>query len=68
MNACARMCCGGCGVNPRALKLIGWGKVMGVLAACASMFHLLFILLVIFGALWTRRRPFWTTAGTRLVS
>jgi len=33
---------------------------MGVLAACTSMFHLLFILLVIFGALWTRRRPFWT--------
>jgi hypothetical protein len=35
---------------------------MGWLAACTSLLHLIFILLVIFGALWTRRRPFWTAA------
>ncbi|HEX4155536.1 MAG TPA: DUF2784 domain-containing protein [Acidobacteriaceae bacterium] len=34
---------------------------MGFLAASTSLIHLAFILLVIFGALWTRRRPFWTT-------
>lgn len=35
---------------------------MGLLAACTSLLHLGFILLVIFGALWTRHRPFWTAA------
>lgn len=35
---------------------------MGLLAACTSLLHLAFILLVIFGALWTRHRPFWTAA------
>jgi len=35
---------------------------MGLLAACTSILHLTFIVLVIFGALWTRRRPFWTAA------
>jgi hypothetical protein len=31
-----------------------------LLATCISMLHLAWILLVIFGAIWTRRRPFWT--------
>lgn len=35
---------------------------MEVLAACTSIIHLTFIVLVIFGAIWTRHRPFWTTA------
>jgi hypothetical protein len=35
---------------------------MAWLAACASLIHLAFIVLVMFGALWTRRRPFWTAA------
>jgi hypothetical protein len=35
---------------------------MGLLAACTSLLHLAFILLVIFGALWTRHKPFWTAA------
>jgi hypothetical protein len=33
---------------------------MKLLATCTSMLHLAFILLVVFGAMWTRRRPFWT--------
>lgn len=39
---------------------------MAILAAGTSLFHLMFILLVIFGALWTRGRPFWT--GAHLVA
>ena len=33
---------------------------MKLLATGISMIHLAWILLVIFGALWTRGRPFWT--------
>ena len=33
---------------------------MKLLATCVSMLHLVWILLVIFGAFWTQRRPFWT--------
>lgn len=35
---------------------------MELLATIVSFVHLTWILLVIFGALWTRGRPFWTAA------
>ena len=34
---------------------------MELLAAFISILHLAWILLVVFGAIWTRGRPFWTT-------
>lgn len=35
---------------------------MELLATCISIVHLAWIVLVIFGAIWTRGRPFWTAA------
>ena len=39
---------------------MGTPAVFRFLAACVLLVHLIWILLVIFGALWTRGRPFWT--------
>jgi hypothetical protein len=34
--------------------------IVKLLATCILILHLVWVLLVIFGAFWTRRRPFWT--------
>jgi len=36
------------------------GASLELLATGISILHLVWILLLIFGAFWTRRRPFWT--------